>query len=114
MLSCKHSEIIFGDRNMPLTCGNVELRGLEPLASCMPCNASSFPAWASMAPTWTYCAQECLGVPPSLYGMAVHLAVRRSLIAAWSKPRTPWRVTAAAHLLDVLSAQRHAPPSVSQ
>src|SRR6266487_253498 len=32
--------------------------------------------------------------------MAVHLAVRRSLIAACSKPRTPWRVTAAAHLLD--------------
>src|SRR5215472_5473891 len=26
----------FQDRNMPLNCGNVELRGLEPLASCMP------------------------------------------------------------------------------
>src|SRR5262249_49648156 len=29
------------DRNSPLTCQNVELRGLEPLASCMPCLTSS-------------------------------------------------------------------------
>jgi hypothetical protein len=25
------------DRNMSLNCGNVELRGYEPLTSCMPC-----------------------------------------------------------------------------
>ena len=33
---CKRSKISFEDHNMRLTCGNVELRGLEPLASCMP------------------------------------------------------------------------------
>jgi hypothetical protein len=38
-LHCKRSEAIFQDRNMPLTCGNVELRGFEPLTSCMPCLA---------------------------------------------------------------------------
>jgi hypothetical protein len=27
----------FQDRNMPLTWGNVELRGFEPLTFCMPC-----------------------------------------------------------------------------
>jgi hypothetical protein len=37
LLSCKKSEAIFQDRNVPLTCGNVELRGFEPLTSCMPC-----------------------------------------------------------------------------
>ena len=49
----------FHDRNMLLTCINVELRGVEPLTSCMPCNKSNAPAWASTAPTWTYCALEC-------------------------------------------------------
>jgi hypothetical protein len=29
------------DRNMPLSCDNVELRGFEPLTSCMPCLAVS-------------------------------------------------------------------------
>ena len=58
----------------------VELRGVEPLTSCMPCNKSSAPAWASIAPAWTYCALECLWVPASLCALAVHLAVRRSLI----------------------------------
>ena len=37
----------------------VELRGLEPLASCMPCNKSNAPAWASIVSTWTYCASAC-------------------------------------------------------
>jgi hypothetical protein len=41
LLSCKKSEAIFQDRNVPLTCGNVELRGFEPLTSCMPCLADS-------------------------------------------------------------------------
>ena len=36
LLSCKRSKSNFEDHNRPLTCGNVELRGLEPLASCMP------------------------------------------------------------------------------
>ena len=29
------------DRNMPLNCENVELRGFEPLTSCMPCLTGS-------------------------------------------------------------------------
>jgi len=33
---CKRSTTIFQDHNMPLSWGNVELRGFEPLASCMP------------------------------------------------------------------------------
>jgi hypothetical protein len=37
----------------------VELRGFEPLTSCMPCNKSNAPAWASIASTWTYSALEC-------------------------------------------------------
>jgi hypothetical protein len=41
LLSCKKSEAIFQDRNVPLTCGNVELRGFEPLTSCMPCKRST-------------------------------------------------------------------------
>jgi hypothetical protein len=36
LLGCKRSKIIFEDRNWRLTCGNVELRGVEPLTSCMP------------------------------------------------------------------------------
>jgi hypothetical protein len=32
-----------------------------------------------MAPTWAYRARECLRVPASLSGMAVHLAVRTPL-----------------------------------
>ena len=32
----KRSKIKYGDRKWPLNCENVELRGLEPLASCMP------------------------------------------------------------------------------
>src|SRR6516165_893432 len=31
------------DHNRPLTCENVELRGFEPLTSCMPCNSSDLP-----------------------------------------------------------------------
>ena len=60
LLSCKHSESTFEDRNWRFTCGNVELSGVEPLASCMPCNKSNAPAWASIASTWTYCALACL------------------------------------------------------
>jgi len=56
--------------------GNVELRGFDPLTSCMPCNSSDFLTWGSMAPTWAYRARKCLRVPVSLSGMAVHLAVR--------------------------------------
>ena len=41
-LRCKRSEVIFHGRNMPLTCGNVELRGFEPLTSWMPCLAVWF------------------------------------------------------------------------
>jgi hypothetical protein len=67
---------------MPLTWGNVELRGVEPLASCMPCNKSNAPAWAFIAPTWIYRALECLWVPASLCALAVHLAVRWSLITS--------------------------------
>jgi hypothetical protein len=76
LLGCKHSKITSEDQNVPLSCGNVELRGLEPLASCMPCNSSAFPAWGSMTPIWDYRALESLRVPVSLPGMAVHLAVR--------------------------------------
>jgi len=42
----------------------------------MPCNKSNAQAWAPIAPTWTYCALECLWVPASLCALAVHLAVR--------------------------------------
>jgi hypothetical protein len=35
-LQCKKSKIIFQDHNMPLNWENVELRGYEPLTSCMP------------------------------------------------------------------------------
>jgi hypothetical protein len=59
LLGCKHSKVISEDRNMRLTWGNVELRGVEPLASCMPCNKSNALAWASTAATWAYCALEC-------------------------------------------------------
>ena len=34
--ACKRSTTIFQDHNMPLNCKNVELRGFEPLTSCMP------------------------------------------------------------------------------
>jgi hypothetical protein len=34
--ACKRSEIIFQDHNVPLSWENVELRGFEPLTSCMP------------------------------------------------------------------------------
>jgi hypothetical protein len=37
-LRCKRSEAIFHGRNMLLTCGNVELRGFEPLTSCIHIN----------------------------------------------------------------------------
>ena len=40
-LACKRSKITYKDQNIPLNCGNVELRGLEPLASCMPCKRST-------------------------------------------------------------------------
>jgi len=40
LLGCKRSKLTFEDRNRHLTWGNVELRGLEPLASCMPCLAN--------------------------------------------------------------------------
>jgi hypothetical protein len=40
-LQCKKSKIIFQDHNMPVSCGNVELRGFEPLTPCMPCLAAS-------------------------------------------------------------------------
>ena len=59
LLGCKRSKSIFQDHNMPLTWENVELRGVEPLTSCMPCNKSNAPAWASMAATWPSCTQEC-------------------------------------------------------
>jgi len=36
---CKKSKIIFQDHNMPLSWENVELKGFEPLTSCMPCLA---------------------------------------------------------------------------
>ena len=41
LLSCRRSSAYLQDRNMALTCRNVELRGLEPLASCMPCKRST-------------------------------------------------------------------------
>jgi hypothetical protein len=59
LLGCKHSKTGFEDHDMGLTWGNVELRGVEPPASCMPCNKSNAPACASIAPTWTYCALKC-------------------------------------------------------
>jgi hypothetical protein len=40
-LGCKRSKIISEDHNMLFTWENVELRGLEPLASCMPCKRST-------------------------------------------------------------------------
>jgi len=38
---------------------DLELRGVEPLASRMPCNKGNAPAWASIASTWTYSAGAC-------------------------------------------------------
>ena len=38
---CKRSKITYEDHNMPLTCRNVELRGFEPLTSCMPSAGST-------------------------------------------------------------------------
>ena len=55
----------------------MELRGLDPLASCMPCKLSDPPARASAALSCELNAPVCLRVPASLSVMAVHLAVRR-------------------------------------
>jgi hypothetical protein len=44
----------FEDRNWRLTCGNVELRGLEPLASCMPCKSGCSLTRPDMAPACDY------------------------------------------------------------
>src|SRR5262249_28286143 len=41
LLGCMRSKVVSQDRNMPLSCGNMELRGLEPLASCMPSTGST-------------------------------------------------------------------------
>jgi hypothetical protein len=51
LLRCKKSEATFQDRNVPLTCGNVELRGFEPLTSCMPYRPGPSPdvAWCRPA-----------------------------------------------------------------
>jgi hypothetical protein len=78
LLGCKPSEAIFQDRKRPFTCGNVELRGFEPLTSCMPCKSGNQPARALASFTCGISALVCLWVPASLYGMAVHLAVRCS------------------------------------
>src|SRR5262245_13313125 len=59
LLGCKHSEERFQDRNRPLTWRNVELRGLEPLASCMPCKSSEPPARAAAALTCEVSAPAC-------------------------------------------------------
>ena len=54
----------------------VELRGLEPLASCMPSKSGNSPARGSMASACADSALKCPEVPASLSVMAVHLAVR--------------------------------------
>ena len=46
---CKRSKIILGAHMMPLTWGNVELRGFEPLTSCMPYMARLSEAVADLA-----------------------------------------------------------------
>jgi len=76
------AQVMFPRSQHALDLGNVELRGVEPLTSCMPCNKSNAPAWASTAPTWTYSARACLRVPANLCAMAVYLAVRWSLITS--------------------------------
>ena len=49
-LHCKRAEAPFQDHNMPLTCENVELRGFEPLTSCMPCRPGPSPDGARCRP----------------------------------------------------------------
>jgi hypothetical protein len=44
-----------------LTCENVELRGLEPLASCMPCTLSPSPHAAGRRPAWSSPAASVAG-----------------------------------------------------
>jgi hypothetical protein len=58
-LGCKRSKSISEDHNMLFTWENVELRGLEPLASCMPCKSSDLPDRASVASTCDDSAPRC-------------------------------------------------------
>ena len=59
LLGRKRSKRHFQARNRLLTWGNVELRGLEPLASCMPCKSGNPPAWALAALTCELGAPVC-------------------------------------------------------
>jgi hypothetical protein len=65
------------DHNRPLTCGNVELRGFEPLTSCMPSVGSTSsrvhlcrsPSWSvshSAPPSGPVAVLSCCTVPPPL------------------------------------------------
>jgi len=60
LLGCKRSKITFEDHNMHLTCGNVELRGLEPLVSCMPCKSGNSPIRSSVTLICELSAPVCL------------------------------------------------------
>jgi hypothetical protein len=60
LLGCKRSKIISEDHNMRLTCGNVELRGFEPLTSCMPCKSGNPSARASASFSCGISALVCL------------------------------------------------------
>src|ERR1035441_445471 len=62
------------DRNMPLSCENVELRGFEPLTSCMPYKFSQSPDVAACRSTSSFNRPTSLMVALDRSSLAPRLA----------------------------------------
>jgi hypothetical protein len=89
---CKRSKINFKDHNMPLTCGNVELRGFEPRTSCMPYKSSQWHDMAGCGSTSSFNRSTSPAIAHYCLSLAPRLAPQRLLATVSPTPHgTVWR-----------------------